>query len=74
MKSTLRLNARLLPVIALIALVMQIIDPSRVWVIMLVGFGGTWLVCRGWAHGLRRSLTFGREMRFGWAQVGDRLD
>ena len=74
MKSTLRLNARALPVIALIALVMQIIDPSRVWVIMLVGFGGTWLVCRWWAHGLRRSLTFEREMRFGWAQVGDRLE
>lgn len=53
---------------------MQIIDPSRVWVILLIGIGGAWLVCRWWARGLARSLRFEREMRFGWAQVGDRLE
>ena len=60
--------------IVLIAFVMQIIDPSRVWIILLVGFGGTWLVCWWWARGLARSLTFQREVRYGWAQVGDRLE
>jgi uncharacterized protein (DUF58 family) len=74
MKPTLRLNARILPVITLIALIMQLVDPSRVWVILLIGIGGTWLVCRWWARGLQRSLTFEREMRFGWAQVGDMLE
>jgi uncharacterized protein (DUF58 family) len=74
MKTTVRLNARILPVIGLIALVMQIIDPSRVWTILLTGIGGAWLVCRWWARGLARSLQFEREMRFGWAQVGDRLE
>jgi len=74
MKSTLRLNAKVFPVIALIALVMQIVNPSRVWMILLIGIGGTWLVCRWWVRGLQRSLTFEREMRFGWAQVGDRLE
>lgn len=74
MKSSLRLNAKAFPVIALIALVMQILDPSRVWMILLIGLGGIWLVCRWWVRGLRRSLTFEREMRFGWAQVGDRLE
>ena len=53
---------------------MQIIDPSRVWVILLIGIGGTWLVCWWWARGLARSLHFEREMRYGWAQVGDRLE
>ncbi len=53
---------------------MQIIDPSRVWVILMIGLGGAWLVCRWWARGLQRSLRFEREMRFGWAQVGDRLE
>ena len=53
---------------------MQIIDPSRVWVILLIGIGGTWLICRWWARGLARSLHFEREMRYGWAQVGDRLE
>ena len=74
MKSAIRLNAKLFPVIGLIALIMQIIDPSRVWVILLIGIGGTWLVCRWWARGLARSLHFEREMRYGWAQVGDQLE
>ncbi len=74
MKSTLRLNAKVFPVIALIALVMQIVDPSRVWMILLIGLGGIWLICRWWVRGLQRSLTFAREIRFGWAQVGDRLE
>ena len=74
MKSTLRLNARLFPVLGVIAFVMQILDPSRVWVILLTGIGGMWLISRWWVRGLARSLQFKREMRYGWAQVGDRLE
>jgi len=74
MKSSLRLNAKIFPVISVIAFIMQIIDPSRVWVILLIGIGGTWLFCRWWVRGLARSLQFKREMRYGWAQVGDRLE
>ena len=74
MKPTLRLNAKIFPVIGVLAFIMQIVDPSRVWVILLIGMGGTWLVCWWWARGLSRSLTFEREMRYGWAQVGDRLE
>jgi uncharacterized protein (DUF58 family) len=74
MKSTLRLNAKILPVIGLLALVMQFLDPSRVWIILLTGIGGIWLVCWWWARGLAKSLHFKREMRYGWAQVGDRLE
>lgn len=74
MGPTVRLNAKIFPLIAFLALVMQIIDPSRVWVILLIGIGGAWAVCRWWARGLARSLRFEREMRFGWAQVGDRLE
>ena len=74
MKSTLRLNAKIFPIVAAIALVMEFVDPSRVWVILLIGIGGAWLVCWWWARGLARSLQFEREMRYGWAQVGDRLE
>lgn len=74
MKSTLRLNAKALPFIGLFALIMQVIDPSRVWVILMIAIGGTTVFCYWWAHGLQRSLTFEREMRYGWAQVGDRLE
>jgi len=74
MKSTLRLNARIFPIIGIVAFIMQIVDPSRVWVILMIGVGGTWLFCWWWARGLARSLQFKREMRYGWAQVGDRLE
>jgi uncharacterized protein (DUF58 family) len=73
-KTSLRLNTKLLPLVGLLALLMQIIDPSRAWVILLVGIGGTWIICRFWARGLARSLGFERELRYGWAQVGDRLE
>lgn len=74
MNATVRLNSKVLPLIGLLALGMQILDPSRAWVILCVGIGGVWLICRWWAYGLARSLRFEREMRFGWAQVGDRLE
>ena len=74
MKSSIRLNAKILPVLGALAFLMQIIDPSRVWMILLIGIGGAWLVSWWWARGLARSLQFEREMRFGWAQVGDRLE
>jgi uncharacterized protein (DUF58 family) len=74
MRTTLRLNARIFPVIGVIAFVMQIVEPSRAWVILLIGIGGTWLFCWWWVRGLARSLQFKREMRYGWAQVGDRLE
>jgi uncharacterized protein (DUF58 family) len=74
MQPVIRLNAKIFPLIAALAFLMQIVDPSRVWVILLIGVGGAWLICRWWARGLARSLRFEREMRFGWAQVGDRLE
>lgn len=74
MKSTLRWNAKAFPLIGFLAFVMQIVDPSRVWVILMIVIGGTWLFCFWWIRGLQRSLHFEREMRFGWAHVGDRLE
>lgn len=53
---------------------MQVLDPSRVWMILFVGFGGTWLVCRWWVRGLAGALRLEREMRFNWAEVGDRIE
>jgi len=68
------LNARLLPLLALAALIMQIIDPSRIWTIFLVGLGGLLVISYVWARTLQRGLTLQREMRYGWAQVGDTLE
>jgi uncharacterized protein (DUF58 family) len=74
MKSRYRLNARLLPIIVLALFLMQLIDPSRVWTTLLAGLGGAWLLAFIWARALARDLHITREMRFGWAQVGDKLE
>jgi uncharacterized protein (DUF58 family) len=74
MKYKLQLNVKAFPVVAVIAFIMQIIDPSRVWIILLIGFGGTWLFCHWWVRGLAHSLHLKRELRYGWAQVGDNLE
>lgn len=74
MRSTVRLNTRLLPLLVIVLLGMQIVDPSRVWTILLVGLGGLWLASYVWARSLAAGLGLLREMRYGWVQVGDALE
>jgi uncharacterized protein (DUF58 family) len=74
MFAQIELKTRLLPILVLAALVMQVIDPYRGWVIILVGLGGAFLLSFFWARSLAHSLRLTREMRFGWMQVGDRLE
>ena len=72
-QTQLRLNSRLLPALVILLLLLQLAVPYRGWMVLLVGLGGGWLVSYLWARSLARQLRFTREMRFGWAQVGDRL-
>lgn len=74
MHSNIRLNSLLLPTLSIAALIMQLIDPSRIWTTLFVGLGLTWLTSYLWVRTLARKLEIKREMRFGWAQVGDRLE
>ena len=69
-----RLNARILPFIISILFILQLLDPSRIWIMLLVGLGAAWLISYGWVRALSRDLLLNREMRFGWAQVGDQLE
>ena len=71
---SLRLKSPLLPVLAVAALVMQILDPYRVWVFLLVAMGCLWLLCLIWARSLMHGVSILREIRFAWAQVGDKLE
>ncbi len=70
----LKLNTRLLPALVGLLLILQLVVPYRGWLILLVGLGGGWLISYLWARSLGRGLRLSREMRFGWAQVGDRLE
>lgn len=48
-------------------------QPSRTWLTLLIILGGTWLAAFLWTLALGRGLSIKREMRYGWAQVGDAL-
>ena len=69
-----RTRTRLLPILLGILLLVQLLDPYRGWVVVLISLGGAWLIGYAWARALARGLSLKREMRYGWAQVGDRLE
>lgn len=64
----------LLALLVLLLLALSIIDEYAGWRFLLFGLAGVWALSRYWAHSLARGLRLKREMRFGWAQVGDRLE
>jgi len=68
------LKSRLLPVLVAILILLQILAPYDGWLILLAGLGGAWLSGYLWVRVLAKNLSIHREMRFGWAQVGDRLE
>jgi uncharacterized protein (DUF58 family) len=67
-------RSRLWYIFALLLFLLQLAWPSRAWVVLLVILGGAWLLAYLWARSLARALSLQREQRYGWAQVGDRLE
>jgi uncharacterized protein (DUF58 family) len=61
-------------VVSGLLVVLQLFWPSRTWSTLLIILGGTWLVAFLWTLILGRNLFLDREMRYGWAQVGDHLE
>jgi uncharacterized protein (DUF58 family) len=72
-KFQMQLQSWFLPALVGLLLVLQLVVPYRGWRILLVGLGGAWLVSCLWARSLARGLRLTRELRFGWAQVGDKI-
>ncbi len=70
----LRLATPLWPVITALLLLLQLAWPDRAWMTLLLILGGGWLIGFLWARSLRHGLRLQREMRYGWAQVGDLLE
>ena len=69
-----RLQNRLIPVLVLLLVFIQWRAPYDGWLILLTGLGAAWLLSYLWARLLANGLELQREVRYGWAQVGDRLE
>jgi uncharacterized protein (DUF58 family) len=67
-------KTKLLLVVTLLSLALAIFDDYQGWRFLFLGLAAIWLTCRFWAQSLARGLALNREMRYGWAQVGDRLE
>lgn len=74
MRTRIESHSRLLMLVVVLLVALQLSIPHHAWMMLLVGLGGVWLIAFVWAHTLARSLTLTRELRFGWAQVGDHLE
>jgi uncharacterized protein (DUF58 family) len=68
------LQNRLLPLLTGLAVFVYLLNPYRGWLFLALVLGGMWGLARLWAKSLALGLRLQREMRFGWRQVGDRLE
>ncbi|MBL7065184.1 MAG: DUF58 domain-containing protein [Anaerolineae bacterium] len=75
---TIRLCSRapvaLAVLLAVLLVLLQLVSPSRAWVILLCGVGGMTLTAYLWARSLTRWVVVARSLRYVWAQVGDLLE
>lgn len=69
-----RLNVPWLRALVGLLIVLQLLDPNKAWMIVLIGFGGLWLLMYLWSRRLARGLRMEREQLYGWLQVGDWLE
>jgi uncharacterized protein (DUF58 family) len=70
-KVTVRMNAPWLKVLIIMLGILDVFDPNKAWAVVLVGFGGLWLLAYVWASQLGQGLRLHRQQQYGWLQVGD---
>jgi uncharacterized protein (DUF58 family) len=73
-KHRITLNSWIWPGLVITLALLQLAFPYRGWLMLLVGLGGAWGIGLYWVHRLKAGLRMKREMRYGWAQVGDILE
>lgn len=69
-----RLRKPVFPIMVAFLLGLQVMDPSEVWTILLVGFCGTLAIAYVWARSLGRDIELRRETRLRWVQVGGQIE
>lgn len=74
MRAKITLKNFLSPALFLLVLTLYLIEGYRGWLVLFLALGGAWVLAYAWVRALAKGLEFTRRMRFGWAQVGDRLE
>ena len=69
-----RIHSRLWLFLSILLACLQLLWPNRAWSSLLIILAGSWLLGFFWTRSLARWLSMQRQMRYGWAQVGDRLE
>jgi uncharacterized protein (DUF58 family) len=70
----LRIRQPFLALLIAFLLGLQLTEPSRVWTILLVTFGGVFIIAFQWARSLGRDIQLQRETRLRWMQVGGHIE
>ncbi|HUT20670.1 MAG TPA: DUF58 domain-containing protein [Anaerolineae bacterium] len=71
---TVVLNTAWPVVLTAVLAVVQLVMPSRVWIALLWLMGGLSGLAYVWAREMALHVTARRALRYGWMQVGDRLE
>jgi uncharacterized protein (DUF58 family) len=69
-----RLRQPIFPLLIAFLFGLQLMDPSRVWTILLVGLAGTFVIAYLWARALGADIQLRRETRLRWIQVGGQIE
>ena len=69
-----RLRQPVFAILIAFILGLQIVEPARVWTILLVAFVGVFASAYIWARSLGNNLQLRRETKLGWIQVGGEVE
>jgi uncharacterized protein (DUF58 family) len=69
-----RRRTRIIAILLGVLSILVMIDAYQGWRFLLLALSGAWGLSYLWVRSLAYGLRIRREMRFGWAQVGDQLE
>jgi uncharacterized protein (DUF58 family) len=62
------------PVLIIFLFGLQLMEPSRAWMILLVAFAGVFVSAYVWTRALEKNLELRRETKLGWALIGGKVE
>lgn len=74
MKTEIKFKQKLIPILLGLLIVLQIIAPYKGWLVLILTLAGLWSLSYYFIKSYTRHLKIIREMRYGWARVGDILE